>query len=85
MKKLIAFIVLSVVAITAVFTMVPDQVEKSIKEGAPRILKIYGYTIVKSNGFNKWKDDIEYVVERKGATDTVLVRLYRGQLSVQPK
>ena len=85
MRKTLLIIIATILAVVGVFAFIPQEIEKRINEKAPKLLEMNGYTIIKSNGFDQWKDQTEYVVEKTGKRDTIEVRFYRGQVTIQPK
>jgi hypothetical protein len=75
----------TVLAVVGVFAFIPQEIEKRINEKAPKLLEMNGYKIIQVNGFDKWKDQTEYIVDKSGKRDTVEVRFFKGQVTIQPK
>ena len=83
------FLVLVCSLIVVVF-VIPSIGEDRLKKESPKFLKMNGYTIVKDNGFDMWKSQEEFVVEKYPAIfpivqDTIIVKLVKGSLIIQPK
>lgn len=56
-----------------------------VKTESPELLIMNGYSIVKDNGYNYIMNQEEYVVTKDSIQDTIVVRLVRGALIIQPK
>lgn len=75
------FVILATLGIFFVMSVAKNRV----KTESPELLKMNGYSIVNDNGYNYIMSQEEYVVTKDSIQDTIVVRLVKGALIIQPK
>ena len=83
-RKRITFITTIILFLLIIVFLIPTITSNRLKDGAPKLLKMNGYTIIQDNGFNGWMDREEYIVTKDGIRDTIKVVLVKGVLVIQP-
>ena len=84
-RKLFIATALLIFGAFSVFYLIPNIAKNRLVNESPKFLKMNGYSIVKDNGFSYFMRQEEYVVTKNGVQDTIVVRLVKGSLVIQPK
>lgn len=83
-RKILLSSVFFILATLGIF-FVMGVTKNRVKTESPELLIMNGYSIVKDNGYNYIMNQEEYVVTKDSIQDTIVVRLVKGALIIQPK